>query len=930
MPNYDLDWASIGANGSTMLGDGPDAVGVTAITNSNASGQTANVRTSGTPAETALWVSGLTSAVTTRMNFDTPVENLSFEVFDIDQSAGSWDDSLTIIATNAADEQVTIRYSDLDGLHSVTGGTLNADGSASSGVETTGAPDSVTVHIAGPITNLTFNFDHGESDDNSGMFGISNISMVAASDDIVSGTSGDDLIDLAYTGDPDGDMVTTGDDVIQAGEGTDNIFADLGNDEVHGGVGNDFISGGEGDDTLCGDAGDDMINGDEGNDTIYGGDGADIAEMGTGNDTFYGGAGDDIVNGGYGNDVLHGGTGDDHLRGSYGNDTIYSGSTGEGNDYLWGGYGDDTFVIENDFGNDSISGEDQDEVNGDTLDMSGVTDDLTIDLTNVNPGIGTFTDGTFTADYNGIENIILGSGTDTLVLGDFGGADRVEGFSAPTDNGDGTYTPGDRLDVSELTRDGGTSPVTTRDVTVTDDGSGNAVLNFPGGERITLIGVPPSAVDEPAELEALGIPPASDGIVSGTSSDDNIGPGYWDADGDAIDNGDAVLPGELGDDDFIDAGAGDDRINAGSGDDQVDAGDGNDEAYGGTGNDEIYGGTGNDKLYGNAGHDELSGGGGDDILVGGTGDDILTGDAGNDTLLGGDENDALSGGAGDDILDGGTDADKMDGGADRDTFVNVTSGDHILGGETGDDYDIIDMAGAGPYHVNYDPLNSENGTIDFLDADGEVTGSLTFEGIEEIVPCFTPGTRMVTSRGAVAIEKLREGDRIITRDNGFQEVRWIGQRHVNRHWMNKAAHLQPVRIREGALGRGLPSRDMLVSPNHRMLIFDKMASAYFGDSEVLVAAKHLTGRPGIEQAEVSSVSYIHLMFDHHEVVFADSAWSESFQPGDYVMSSIAQESRAEIFEIFPELKNQSVAGGFSSARRIIKKHEAAILGSLTG
>ena len=930
MPNYNLNWTDTGSNGSYTLNDGADSVDVSIATDANGGGQTASVKAIGSPSETGLWVSGLSGAVTTTMTFDDPVANLSFEVFDIDQSAGAWDDKLTIIATNAAGEEVSISYSDLDGVHTATGNVLDADGNASAGVETSGADDSVTVNIAGPIVSLVFVFDHGESHTSSGTFGISNMTLsgAAASDGIVSGTAGDDLIDLAYIGDPDGDMVTTGDDIIQAGDGDDTIYADAGNDEVHAGAGNDYISGGAGDDVLYGDAGDDTIYGWEGNDTIHGGDGVDTVEMGTGNDTFYGGAGNDWVNGDYGNDTLHGGTGDDFLRGSYGNDTIYSGGEGEGNDYLWGGYGDDTFVIQNSFGNDSISGEDQEEVNGDTLDMSGVTDNLTVDLTNVNSGIGTFTDGTYTTDFNQIENIVLGAGTDTLVLADGGGADSVTGFAAPTDNGDGTYSGNDQVDVSAVTNDGGTTPVTTNDVTVTDDGNGNAVLTFPGGESITLIGVAPSEVDSPAELEAIGIPPAPDGIVSGTSGDDVIGFGYVDADGDVIDNGDASLPGEVGDDDIIEAGDGNDTINAGFGNDQVDAGTGDDVVHGWVGDDQIDGGSGDDTLYGDDGNDTVHGGDGTDTIEGGEGVDTLFGDAGNDSLSGGLEDDTLTGGDGNDTLDGGLGADVMDGGADRDTFVNVTAGDVIAGGETGDDHDVINMTGAGPYHVVYDAANPENGTIEFLDGGGAVTGTLSFTGIEEIVPCFTPGTMMATARGAVAIETLREGDKVITRDHGYQEIRWIGSRDVDRRWMNKAQHLQPVMIRKDALGEGIPLADMMVSPNHRMLIADANVATYFGDSEVLVAAKHLVGKPGISQANVAEASYIHLMFDRHEVIYANDAWTESFQPGDYVMSTMAEDSRAEIFELFPELEGHVTAGGFDVARRIVRRHEAKLLGRL--
>merc|ERR1711916_245042 len=78
--------------------------------------------------------------------------------------------------------------------------------------------------------------------------------------------------------------------------------------------------------------------------------------------------------------------------------------------------------------------------------------------------------------------------------------------------------------------------------------------------------------------------------------------------------------------------------------------------------------------------------------------------------------------------------------------------------------------------------------------------------------------------------------------------------------------LRPVLIRKGALGNGLPERDMIVSPNHRMLVASDKAAIYFEEREVLVAAKHLVDLPGVAFVDVEDVTYIHFMFDQHEVV----------------------------------------------------------------
>lgn len=856
-----LDWSEAGPNGSYAVGS--DGIGneITVTSSSANDGNSASVETNGTPAREALWVSSVDEPITTTIAFDTPVTNVSFELFDVDQASGSWDDSVTIIAYDAEGNMVEISYGDLDGLHTVTDGTVDADGNASVGVETSGADDSVTVSIAGPITSIEIIFDNGESASNTGIIGVSDITFNNAPDGIVEGSAAPDMIDGTYVEDPEGDLVTTGADSIDAGDGNDTVYAYEGNDTILGGDGNDLIYSGEDDDY------------------VEGGLGADTVEMDSGNDTFIGGEGDDSANGDYGNDILIGGTGDDWMRGSYGNDTLYSGGEGEGDDFLWGGYGDDVFIMEDGFGNDTIEGENQDETHGDTVDLSAVTRDITHDLTEALSENGSFTDGEGTTTYEAIEHIVLSGGTDTLVLADYGGDDIVTGFTLPTDNGDGTFSSGDMLDVSGLTSDWGTTPIHSGDISVSEDDDGNAVLNFPGGESLTLVGISPEQVDSPDILEAMGVPEGPDGYVSGTDGDDAISLGYEDQDGDEIDSGDARLAGTTGDDDHIIAGDGADHVSAWHGNDSVE---------------------------------------------GGQGADTLFGSTGNDTLAGGSEDDELYGEDGDDVLDGGAGADDMYGGDDRDIFLNVTAGDEIYGGSGGDDFDTIDLTGAGPTNIIRDPDNSENGTIEFLDSDGNVTGTATFKDIEHILPCFTPGTMIATIEGLKAVEDIKVGDQVFTRDHGAQEVRWAGQKLLTKDLLAKDRYLSPILIRKGALGENLPDRDMMLSPNHRVLVNSPELAVIFGESEVLASAKHLVGRKGVERLMDTEVTYVHFMFDRHEIVWSDGLWSESFQPGSMAMAGLDEAQRNEIYTLFPELKDMPESQ-FPAARRVLRRHEAELL-----
>ncbi|NEY88832.1 Hint domain-containing protein [Tabrizicola oligotrophica] len=320
----------------------------------------------------------------------------------------------------------------------------------------------------------------------------------------------------------------------------------------------------------------------------------------------------------------------------------------------------------------------------------------------------------------------------------------------------------------------------------------------------------------------------------------------------------------------------------------------------------------------------LSGLGGNDTISGGSGADTLQGDSGHDALSGGEGADLLTGGLANDSLIGGGGADTLLGGDDRDLLV-AGIGDVVDGGEGGDDFDTLDLTAWGHPATNilYDANNPENGTVEFLDRAGNVIGTMSFANIERVVACFTPGTMILTDRGEVAVEGLQPGDRVLTRDNGYQVIRWAGRRDLDAADLAAEPRFNPVFIAAGALGAGLPQRDMQVSPQHRMLISGPKAELLFGEHEVLVAARHLVGLAGIEQRLARRVSYIHILFDNHEILRADGAWSESFQPGELTLEAMDDGQRAEILDLFPELATDKAA--FPTARLALKAREARVL-----
>lgn len=191
--------------------------------------------------------------------------------------------------------------------------------------------------------------------------------------------------------------------------------------------------------------------------------------------------------------------------------------------------------------------------------------------------------------------------------------------------------------------------------------------------------------------------------------------------------------------------------------------------------------------------------------------------------------------------------------------------------------------------------------------------------------CFTPGAMITTPRGQVAVEDLEVGDLVITADNGLQAIRWIGKKRMTGARLQAFPELRPVRIRKDAFGEGLPERDMWVSPQHRMLVKSERTMLDYGENEVLVPAKGLLNDMSVTiDYGLRETEYVHILFDKHEVIFANGTPTESFHPGQHALDTIEDNARDELYEIFPELMDDPKEYG-PSARLSLKVREVQSL-----
>ncbi|WP_394179831.1 Hint domain-containing protein [Yoonia maritima] len=257
-------------------------------------------------------------------------------------------------------------------------------------------------------------------------------------------------------------------------------------------------------------------------------------------------------------------------------------------------------------------------------------------------------------------------------------------------------------------------------------------------------------------------------------------------------------------------------------------------------------------------------------------------------------------------------------------FTNLSSTHTVV-----DDY-TVEASGADSNSVD-GPGDPDSLTVSFdrpvasiriifsgSDTSGVRTGAVGMGDFTGDVVCFGHDTLIETDKGKVAVQDLREGDLVMTMDNGLQPIRWVGSRTVD-----AVGKFAPIVISKGVVGN---TRELVLSPQHRVMMQGWQAELLFGEAEVLVAAKQLVNDETIVRREGGEVTYYHILFDRHEVIYADDAPCESFHPGHVGINGMDEAQSAEIFALFPELEDDVLAFG-PTARLAAKASEGALLGS---
>ncbi|WP_170349800.1 MULTISPECIES: Hint domain-containing protein [Ruegeria] len=206
-----------------------------------------------------------------------------------------------------------------------------------------------------------------------------------------------------------------------------------------------------------------------------------------------------------------------------------------------------------------------------------------------------------------------------------------------------------------------------------------------------------------------------------------------------------------------------------------------------------------------------------------------------------------------------------------------------------------------------------------IDINQSQTGPTNASGEFVDVLCFASGTLIETLQGPRRVEDLQVSDQVLTYDHGHKPIRWIGSRCLSNAELEAQPRLKPILIRAGALGAGYPKQDLVVSPQHRVLVSSTVALRMFDCKDILIPANKLLPLDGVETLENTSdgVVYFHLLFDTHEIIWSNGTPTESLFTGPEAIKSVSEEARQEIMDLFPGCGDPQVQA--LSARYIPQK-----------
>jgi hypothetical protein len=193
--------------------------------------------------------------------------------------------------------------------------------------------------------------------------------------------------------------------------------------------------------------------------------------------------------------------------------------------------------------------------------------------------------------------------------------------------------------------------------------------------------------------------------------------------------------------------------------------------------------------------------------------------------------------------------------------------------------------------------------------------------------CFARGALVATPHGDISVEELEPSDEVITKNGGIVAVSWIGHRRLSGFDLALHPHLRPIRIRQNAFGANRPDRDLIVSPQHRILIDGWRAELYFGEDEILVPARALLNDTSVLIDRLQTgVDYYHVLLETHDLLLVNGQWAESLFPSAEALETLTDDQKEDLDYFRPGFFN-TVTDGYTSILPSIHHELAAVLAS---
>lgn len=190
---------------------------------------------------------------------------------------------------------------------------------------------------------------------------------------------------------------------------------------------------------------------------------------------------------------------------------------------------------------------------------------------------------------------------------------------------------------------------------------------------------------------------------------------------------------------------------------------------------------------------------------------------------------------------------------------------------------------------------------------------------------FCQSTTLMTVEGEQPVDWLRAGDRVMTRDHGFQKIVWTGRTIVPADELNETPELQPIRIAANSIDAQTPTRDLLLSPKHRVLLRSPQIELLFAADEVIAPIKAFENGDDIAQVNPQhSICYFHILFNNHEVVQAEGLWVESFIPDKAALACLPSHEQLQIHGLLGARTN-----GMKAVRQCLEMWEIQLLAPKT-